>query len=476
MQQTVTLQNSGATRFEGWGWPAALTILWVAMVVAVNPIGDFPLNDDWSYGFSVKKLCEEGVLKIHPSTDAAVVAQILWGTLFCLPFGFSFTILRLSTQVLGLATVLATYGLAREVGASRWFAFICALAIAANPLIFESSNTFMSDVPFLAFLLLSVLCFVHSTRTGSLTTGFLTIPLVLMSSMTRQLGLVIPLLFAVGCVLSCTLGIRNSLVILFAGGLAYFTSQRFEAWLAATGQLSPNYGRLMKLVLMRLRNPGAEQSVLTFADGLHIVMIYIGFFCLPLAVAVLPLRLRTKTIFVALAGLVATAMAWVAWGAWRGGRDMPFGSGFNLVDLGLGPMTLPDLYYRHLDNWPHAPFGFWEKVTRAGLAGGALVVLTGMITGFELLTRKPTPTAKLTASIALGFVVGYGIVLLIMPFDRYFVPMFPMIAIFAAWGVKSPANVAGKWSWWILSLIALLGVAVQGVFSVAATHDYLAWQ
>ncbi|MBI3784509.1 MAG: glycosyltransferase family 39 protein [Deltaproteobacteria bacterium] len=468
--------DSAAERgYVRWGYPVVLTVLWVAMVVAVNPIGDFPLNDDWAWGSSVKKLCEEHVLTIHGWADAAVVAQILWGALFCLPFGFSFTVLRFSTEVLGLATVLATYGLGREVAASRWLAFLCALAVATNPLIFESSNTFMTDVPFLAFLLLAVLCFVHSVRTRSWVTSVLTIPLVLMATMTRQLGLVIPLLFAVGCILSRTLGIRSALVILAAGGLAYFTSQRFEAWLAATGQLSPNYGRLMKLVLMRLRDPSAYQSALTVADGLHIVMIYIGFFCLPLLIALLPLRLRTNLFFTLLGLLAAAAMAWIAWGATHGGQNMPFAPGFNLTDLGLGPMTLPDLQFRHLDNWPRAPFGIWDQVTRAGMAGGVLVVLIAVMSAFELLLRKTVPTAKLTAAVALGFVAGYGVVLLIMPFDRYFVPMFPMILLYSAWGAQAPKMALFRWAWRLLSLVALLGIVAQGVFAVVATHDYLAW-
>jgi|SRR5215831_12123775 len=37
----------------------SITVIWAVMVILVNPIGDFPLNDDWAYGWSVKTLVEK---------------------------------------------------------------------------------------------------------------------------------------------------------------------------------------------------------------------------------------------------------------------------------------------------------------------------------------------------------------------------------------------------------------------------------
>src|SRR5689334_10088256 len=76
-----------------------ITILWVFMVILVNPIGDFPLNDDWAYGWTVKTLLETGSFVLSDWTAANLLPQALWGILFCLPFGFSFTALRFSTLI-----------------------------------------------------------------------------------------------------------------------------------------------------------------------------------------------------------------------------------------------------------------------------------------------------------------------------------------------------------------------------------------
>ena len=132
-------------------WPILLGLIWICMVALTNPVGDFPLNDDWAYGYSVRRLLEQGQLRFSDWTGPNLFGQVLWGLLFCLPFGFSFTALRLSTAVLGLVGVLATYGILRELKTSREIAAIAALILACSPIYFVLSLTFMTDVPFTAF-------------------------------------------------------------------------------------------------------------------------------------------------------------------------------------------------------------------------------------------------------------------------------------------------------------------------------------
>jgi len=352
-------------RSAAYAYPAALTVIWMAMLAAVNPIGDFPLNDDWAYGQAVRTLYEQHRLTMPGWADAAVLAQILWGYLFCLPVGFSFTALRMSTALLGLGAVLSTYALCREAGASHGIAFLCALAVAANPLIFQSSNTFMSDTPFLAFFLMSFLCFAHSARTSSLRTAALAIVLALAATMTRQVGMALPVLFVVGCLLSRLLTIRNAVLAAITYLVLHGAMRLFGHWLAATGQLSANYGRLMHTIMERLRHPFAtEPALVTFScDNTVVVLTYVGFFLLPASVAVLPQRLKT----LGLASALAATLIGVGWRAaiqraehaW----NMPFFPHFNLIDLGLGPYLLPD---HRLDNFPRAGPMFWFTVARIG--------------------------------------------------------------------------------------------------------------
>src|SRR4051812_40826115 len=111
-----------------------LISVWVAAAFLVNPVGNFPWNDDWAYGSAVRALVEQGDLRFSDWTAPNLISQVLWGALFCLPFGFSFTALRISTLVLGLAGVLSTYALLREAKAAHWIAVAGGLTLAFSPI------------------------------------------------------------------------------------------------------------------------------------------------------------------------------------------------------------------------------------------------------------------------------------------------------------------------------------------------------
>jgi len=119
-----------------------------------------------------RRLLEQGQLRFSDWTGPNLFGQVLWGSLFCLPFGFSFTALRLSTAVLGLVGVLATYGILRELKTSREIAAIAALILASSPIYFVLSLTFMTDVPFTAFAIASIYFFIRGMRTESRDFGF----------------------------------------------------------------------------------------------------------------------------------------------------------------------------------------------------------------------------------------------------------------------------------------------------------------
>ncbi len=130
--------------------------------------------------------------------------QMFWGAAFCLPSGFSFTALRFSTLVLGLIGVLTTYGLFLEIGASDGVALFGALSFGVNPLYLVLSYTFMTDVPFVTFCLLSLYFLLRAMRTNS----------------NREMA--VGLLFA--CIALLTR--QNGLAIFIAAGLALLAKER----------------------------------------------------------------------------------------------------------------------------------------------------------------------------------------------------------------------------------------------------------
>ena len=79
----------------------SLSVAWVLVALIANPVAELPLNDDWAYSLPVKSWVEQGDLRLTFWQSMPLLPQLGWGALFCLPFGFSFTALRVSTLVLG---------------------------------------------------------------------------------------------------------------------------------------------------------------------------------------------------------------------------------------------------------------------------------------------------------------------------------------------------------------------------------------
>ncbi len=202
----------------------------------VNPVGDFPLNDDFAYGLTVKALSRDRRLSSTPVPWAPIVTNVLWGTLFCLPGGFSFTALRVSTLVLSWLGVIGCYVLVRDTGARSSFALLAALTLGFNPIYHALSYTFMTDVPFTALLIWAVVFFVRGMKSGSNYQLLLGTVLALAATLSRQIGLCIPLAYATTCVLTRERTIpaaaRASIPFILCAG-AFLA---FRYWLTITGR------------------------------------------------------------------------------------------------------------------------------------------------------------------------------------------------------------------------------------------------
>ena len=122
---------------------AILLFAYFATGVALRLFADVPLHDDWTYAWSVEHFLKTGKLQVLDWSIHYPFAQILWGALFCLPFGFSFSALRVSIVVLAWLGSLALYGTLREVGRARTESLIASLVLIFNPVFYLLSFSFM---------------------------------------------------------------------------------------------------------------------------------------------------------------------------------------------------------------------------------------------------------------------------------------------------------------------------------------------
>jgi hypothetical protein len=127
-----------------------LLLFYLSPGILLQLFANVPFHDDWTYAWSVEHFLKTGELQILDWSIHYPFVQILWGALFCLPFGFSLSALRVSTVVLAWLGGLALYGTLRELGRERNEALIATLILIANPVYFLLSFTFMTDVPFVS--------------------------------------------------------------------------------------------------------------------------------------------------------------------------------------------------------------------------------------------------------------------------------------------------------------------------------------
>lgn len=444
--------------------PLALVLLaYAALLLSADPRGGFPLNDDWSYAATARRLAEGGGFRPGSWTSFPLFTQALWGAAFVRLFGFSFEILRLSTVALGAAALLSAWWLARHLGASGWSAAVLAACLAVNPIFFSLSLTFMSDVPFLAACLVALALLAASVeadgRPGVLLGGAAA---SVAATLVRQPGLAAPCAFllAHGAGRCSRRRLVEALVPLAASALALVS---FERWLSAGGL--PTAYRAGSILL----RDGLAQAPLALAVQLveRVVSIglYSGLFLLPLLLlAVPPLWLHAAWRARSLAG-AAALVAWLfACVASLGG--FPFESGV-YRGFGVGPLTIagagpPDT---------QAPLGFRQLLSVLATAGFTMLTLAlGLVFADGL--KRPLASQRpriLLVSAAAVYVVPF--LLSSALFDRYWLPVIALAGILCAsegTSDRAPARGARR-------VVAVMLLSGWGALSTAATHDSFEW-
>ncbi|MDE3153971.1 MAG: glycosyltransferase family 39 protein [Acidobacteriota bacterium] len=450
----------------GLRWTGLLAAGWLAAVLLVNPLGNFPLADDWSFGLAVRTLLTDHRLRLISVTQMTLITQILWGWLFCLPAGFSFTALRLSTLVAGLVGVGLVFRLARQLGLRPGPAALVAAAIAFNPLYFALSFSFMTDVPFTVLMVAAILAFVKAWQDGRSRWFWAGIALTALATLLRQLGL------AVALAASLAEAIRARRVRSLAPLAAALTALLLWAVVLRSGPGLPSAydGRLQQLFAqIRLGlAPVLWRVVITIGTG----FVYTGLFTLPVQAVLPPASLTAPSRSAARAARAIALLAGVVSAATLIARraTMPL-SGNILTNLTLFPVMMPGAA-----SHPTAPLWVWQLTTAAGVVGGALLVERLIIGGVWIATNgtarhRPDPVV---GTFLFGCAAWYMLPLLPLPaagfYDRYLLPLIAVMALLTIWtasGTPAPPSRAR----WLGAGAILAGFAL---FAVPATHDTLA--
>ena len=192
----------------------------MAAIIFVNPLGEFPSVDDWSYVSAVRALVNDGQIKFSDWTATNLISQVFWGALFALPFGASYTVLRISTLVAAFLAAAALYMIIRQMERPIYVALLAALSLLFNP-VFLGSPFLMSDVPFVAAQTGAMLFLMAGLRSGSAFKSAAGWFLATIALLCRQVGFAIPI--AYGGAYLIKRGWRLDHLIIAAAPLAAFS-------------------------------------------------------------------------------------------------------------------------------------------------------------------------------------------------------------------------------------------------------------
>jgi len=461
----------------------ALIGLPILAIVLVNPLGEFPLNDDWSYSLAVKHFADTWEIRLSDWGAMSQVWQIVYAGLYSKIFGFSFTGLRLLTCMIALLTNVVLYRIFLRFNRDRFLALAGVALVFFNPLYFNMVMSFMTEVHFFFWFALSILAFI---KAGEAPDGvldarhlWLASALASLAFLVRQHGLLVPCAFLGVQLLFCLCKgqwrkrfFKSILPTMMLPVLVYLG---FSYWTRFVHGVSPSFNRKLDL----LEQFGWEQICLVLWPSLT----YLGGFVLPLATVFfipwITRRTRSQQISV-IAWLWFGLVACLFWCSQIPAPSVaPYGEhhrnimpfvGNIFYDFGLGPLTLTDSYLGPPSEtvWPF----LWRIITLVTCGAFLLLFPLGKRMVHDGAWRRPERLFILVLLLAL-----ISLEILISPrgdggiFDRHMVNyLLPGLALVLGILSDTKLLVVRFRRGLVITLIA-----IPAYLGVAGTHDYLSW-
>ncbi len=435
------------------------------MIGITNPIGNFPINDDWQYARPVSSLVNQGQYISPDSYSPIIIAQVFYGAFFCKLFGFSFTVLRISVLILGIIGVLVFYTLVK-LFTNYKVAFMGALILLVNPLYFSLANSFMTDVPFLVLALISMYFFIISMENDRpvyyviIATVFACI-----ATLVRQFGVIIPIAFGLTMIIKAwpqiQIGKVKYLVPAIVAIVAYTTGLW---WLAHIGsELKPYEGQQVGNFLSDIL--GLSNRMF---GRIGLIIYYAAVFLLPLLV-VLNIRglkqfSRRQKIITGIILLVCSIPLIHMW------NMLPCGNYMN--GEFIGPKTM-----RHLTGYNEYDISQSSRIVISIVSLlCAILLILNMVIAFKDSKSEASDDSKSELFYQRIFIVfclcGYSFLVFVFQafFDRYLLLPIPLLFLLLVSKPGIVINLKGK------RIIAAYSIIfLTGLMTLLETHDYMEW-
>ena len=431
----------------------------VLSVVIIDPFVNFPIGDDWSYASTVKRFVDHGVFKPAGWTSMPLITNVLWGSLFSSVFGHSHTVLRISTLVLSFIGMIYFIRTMKMLGAGKLFVIIAALLAAFNPLYFHLSNTFMTDVPFVAISIITMYYFIKFIKTDI--SKFFTISVILsiLAILSRQTGLFMPLSFALFVLFNTKFkytkkAILTGILIIAAASLPFY-----NFILSAADSVPELYTFQSGKLMFTLQNPvkvsiNLMRAFLFFFNSA-------GIFLLPLILFNLRAysflkEHKTASIMISIIFIGGSLAALVP------EHLFPFYQKGLVSIFGFNPPVTKDIFILGQQNLPVIPYSIRLFLTIFSAFSGAVLLSTILINLWNRRKKLKNDLIPLFIYSALIYALPVS---LIRSFDRYYIILFFIIMFMLV-------LIAPKSNSMLLKTPAIIFTFVLAVFTLTSNATF----
>jgi 4-amino-4-deoxy-L-arabinose transferase-like glycosyltransferase len=464
-----------------WVSACALIAVWLLIVGFVNPVGNFMVNDDWAFMRAFETFKTEGRMAStgwgpqHAGGGPSLIAQLVWALPFSFIAGTSPTVLRISVLTIAVLGLIALMSLLARLSGRPWISLFGAVTVMLNPLFLSQSFTFMTDVPFVSFMVLSLLCLfagMERRSTGLIAVGLL---MSLCAVLTRQAGLVLPAAFAAAAVISPwgrTVGRLR--MVLLAIGLCVIPWLSYELFLALSGSTPVTEHQVIHKIFLDPVSKGFLGYLGTLVERFGVAVAYTCFFVSPVLLLVYdrttpPAGIRyllriSLILFCLLEVLLLTRVI-----------HLPVAFYQNVIfDFGIGPVLLKDTYILRLARmWTMPPPVFYALAYWAFLS---VLMMVGLLVDYARVssTEQERTDEKARSCFAAFCLIAIWLYLSAILFtgfhDRYLIPLIVLSIIFllARPAALSSSDIPKRR---FLPSVALL--IIIGSFSLLGVRDFM---
>lgn len=482
-------RHSKGGRLSEWPYISVIVAFFLLSVAVISPAGNFPTNDDWVYGLAVKDLLQTGRFQLA-GCCAASITHILLGAASCALTGFSFEPLRLVTIAMGFIGTVMLYLIARQLGVARSLSLLAALVYAANPLVINTTFSFMTDITCASLTLCYIYFFINALRSGSLTDYAVAAAFLTLSIITRQIAAVFIAINLVVLIADRRRGggVAAVMMLVVVPALACFLSEKFHLAVDYYPENARWYSDLMKSNLKSLLKEPA-QFVHDMVVQAGKAACYLGLFLTPVLVLFAPLTIKTArskpALLLLLAFLSAVVMTvCVMQLVVTQHQTMPFSENLFRIPA-MGCLSIMGINHeplgrsgRKILTWLAVALGFVLIVVSLAAVRAIVKVLRKAVFGRDRPAAMQEPIAQSDQHRVLGLficasalIVSIAIVILqtnVFGVDRYYVTVLP-------WFLLCLTASARLLRLRVLMPIAVIPLLAIMTFSLVSQQDYMGW-